>query len=289
MSATDVRWQQQINGGVAVITGASSGMGAALARQLAGYGCNLALVDVNREGLERTAAQVGTGITCTSHLVDVADRAAMEMLASQVIAKHGQVNMIFNNAGVAATGNFEVLPIEDFEWLMGINFWGVVNGCRAFLPHLRQASWAHVVNTSSVFGLISVPTQSAYHAAKFAVKGFTDSLALELADSHIRVSCVMPGGVKTNIVRSSRFVASDNTSPTKDEMANSFETMAALTSDQAAAQILHGVAHGRRRILVGRDAQMIAALVRLLPVSYSRVLNWLQSRSDSSPFQAESK
>jgi short-subunit dehydrogenase len=281
MSATDVRWQQQIKGGVAVITGASSGMGAALARQLAGYGCNLALVDVNAEGLTQTASEMGTGITCTTHLVDVSDAEAMAALASQVVAKHGQVNMVFNNAGVAATGNFEVLPAEDFEWLMGINFWGVVNGCRVFLPHLRQASWAHVINTSSIFGLISVPTQTAYHAAKFAVKGFTDSLAQELADSHIQVSCVMPGGVKTNIVRSSRFVASDNTSPTKDEMASSFETMANLTSDQAAAQILHGVAHGRLRILVGRDAQLLAALVRLLPVSYVKVLNWLQQRSEN--------
>lgn len=280
MSATDVRWQQQIKGGVAVITGASSGMGAALAKQLAGYGCNLALVDVNREGLAQTAAEVGSGITCTTHIVDVSDAEAMGTLASQVVATHGQVNMIFNNAGVAATGNFEVLPPEDFEWLMGINFWGVVYGCRAFLPHLRNASWAHVVNTSSIFGLISVPTQTAYHAAKFAVKGFTDSLALELEDSQIKVSCVMPGGVKTNIVQSSRFVASDNMSPTKDEMASTFETMANLTSDQAAAQILHGVAHGRRRILVGRDAQMLAALVRLLPVAYTKVLSWLQERSE---------
>jgi NAD(P)-dependent dehydrogenase (short-subunit alcohol dehydrogenase family) len=244
MSARDVEWQQQINGAVAVVTGAASGMGRALARQLAGYGCHVAIADVNPEGLAETASLLGSGITCTQHLIDVADPEAMSGFAQQVAARHGQVNMIFNNAGVAATGNLEVLPLEDFEWLMGINFWGVVHGCRAFLPYLRQAQWGHIVNTSSIFGLISVPTQSAYHAAKFAVKGFTDSLAQELEGSTIKVSCVMPGGVKTNIVRSSRYVASDNTSPTKEDMTSSFESLANLTSDQAASIILHGVAHG---------------------------------------------
>lgn len=282
MSAADVRWQQKINGAVAVITGASSGMGQALAKQLAGYGCHLALVDVNADGLAETAGLVGSGINCSQHRVDVSDREAMEILAQQVNTQHGSVNMVFNNAGVAASGNLEVLPYEDFEWLMGINFWGVVHGCKAFLPYLRQAQWGHLINTSSVFGLISVPTQSAYHAAKFAVKGFTDSLAQELTDSHIAVSCVMPGGVKTNIARSSRFVASDNSSPTKEEMVTSFDTLANLTSDQAAAQILHGVAHNKLRILIGRDAQALAALVRLMPVGYISVLNWFLRRSQSS-------
>lgn len=279
MSARDVEWQQQINGAVAVVTGAASGMGRALARQLAGYGCHVAIADVNAEGLAETASLLGSGITCTQHLIDVADPEAMSGFAQQVAARHGQVNMIFNNAGVAATGNLEVLPLEDFEWLMGINFWGVVHGCRAFLPYLRQAKWGHIVNTSSIFGLISVPTQSAYHAAKFAVKGFTDSLAQELEGSTIKVSCVMPGGVKTNIVRSSRYVASDNTSPTKEDMTSSFESLANLTSDQAASIILHGVAHGRLRILVGRDAQLMAALVRLLPVRYIKVMQWLRNRN----------
>ena len=279
MSARDVEWQQQINGAVAVVTGAASGMGRALARQLAGYGCHVAIADVNAEGLAETASLLGSGITCTQHLIDVADPEAMSGFAQQVAARHGQVNMIFNNAGVAATGNLEVLPLEDFEWLMGINFWGVVHGCRAFLPYLRQAQWGHIVNTSSIFGLISVPTQSAYHAAKFAVKGFTDSLAQELEGSTIKVSCVMPGGVKTNIVRSSRYVASDNTSPTKEDMTSSFESLANLTSDQAASIILHGVAHGHLRILVGRDAQLMAALVRLLPVRYIKVMQWLRNRN----------
>ena len=279
MSARDVEWQQKINGAVAVVTGAASGMGRALARQLAGYGCHVAIADVNAEGLAETSAMLGSGSNCTQHLVDVADPEAMSVFAQQVAAQHGKVNMIFNNAGVAATGNLEALPLEDFEWLMGINFWGVVHGCRAFLPYLRQAEWGHIVNTSSIFGLISVPTQSAYHAAKFAVKGFTDSLAQELEDSTIKVSCVMPGGVKTNIVRGSRFVASDNTSPTKEDMTRAFEALADLTSDQAASIILHGVAHGRLRILVGTDAQMMAALVRLLPVRYIKVMQWLRNRN----------
>jgi len=280
MSSKDLQWQQQVNGAVAVITGAGSGMGRALARQLAGYGCNLALADINADALAETASELSSHVTCTLHQLDVADREAVEYFASEVAARHGKINLLFNNAGVAASGNLEVLPLEDFEWLMGINFWGVVYGCRAFLPYLRQANWGHIVNTSSVFGLISVPTQSAYHAAKFAVKGLTDSLAQELADSHIKVSCVMPGGVKTNIVRSSRFVASDNLSPTKEDLISSFDTLANLTADQAAAQILRGVARGRLRILVGRDAQFLAAAVRLLPVSYIRILGWMQKRGE---------
>jgi len=182
------------------------------------------------------------------------------------------VDLLFNNAGVALTGPFERLSPEDFRWLMDINFWGVVNGSRVFLPHLKRSSAAHLVNTSSVFGLISVPTQSAYHAAKFAVKGFTDALRLELADSKVKVSCVMPGGVKTGIVRSSRLVPGDNQSPTREEMATRFEQYAALTPLAAADEILRGVRRGAPRILVGRDARFLALLVRLFPVRYFDVL-----------------
>ncbi len=280
MSAVDVAWQQKIRGGVAVVTGAGSGMGRALAKQLSGYGCHVAIADINGDALAETARTLSGGVRCTQHTLDVADREAVEAFAAEVAGQHGQVNLVFNNAGVAASGTLEVLPYEDFEWLMGINFWGVVYGCKAFLPHLREAGWGHLVNTSSLFGLISVPTQSAYHAAKFAVKGFTDSLSQELRDSPIRVSCVMPGGVKTNIVRSSRYVASDNQSPTKEELVTSFDSLARLTEDQAAAEILRGVARGRRRILVGNDARVLAALVRLLPERYMDLMAWLQARSE---------
>jgi len=276
---SSVAWQRKVRGAVAAVTGAGSGMGRALARQLASLGCNLAIADVDATRLEETAHDLGA-VRCTRHVVDVSDRRAVEAFAADVFAQHGAVNMIFNNAGVAASGNLEALPYEDFEWLMGINFWGVVYGCKSFLPYLRRAEWGHIVNTSSLFGLMSVPTQTAYHSAKFAVKGFTDSLSQELRDTSISVSCVMPGGVKTNIVRGSRYVPNDNESPTKDEVVASFETLARLTPDQAAAEILRGVARGRRRILVGNDARLLAGLVRLLPERYMDVMAWMQQREE---------
>lgn len=271
---------------VAVVTGAGSGMGRALALRLAGEGCHLALGDVNAAGLADTVSQAQAAAATQGHTLrmhsaplDVADALAVEQFAADVVRVLGGVDLVFNNAGVALTGPFERLSADDFRWLMDINFWGVVHGTRAFLPHLRRSARAHLVNTSSVFGLISVPTQSAYHAAKFAVKGFTDAIRLELADSNIKVSCVMPGGVKTGIVRASRVVMTDNQSPTREEMASRFERYAALTPLEAADQILAGVRRGAPRILVGRDARMLAMLVRLFPVGYFKVLGWLGRRA----------
>lgn len=267
---------------VAVITGAGSGMGRALAIRLAAEGCHLALADVQAAALAETADQARaaaadrrSSIRCTVTLVDVADRAAMETFAAEVEHHHGSVHLVFNNAGVALTGPFERLSYDDLHWLMDINFWGVVHGCKAFLPALRRAGEGHIVNTSSVFGLISVPGQSAYHAAKFAVKGFTDALRLELTGSGIAVSCVMPGGVKTGIVRSSRHRPVDNEALTRDELAERFERYAALTPHAAADEILKGVRAGKARILVGRDARALALLVRLFPVAYYRVIERL--------------
>jgi len=285
----DVEWLRRVRGAVAVITGAASGMGQALASNLAGAGCHLALADVDEAGLDSTCRSIlddHPSLRVTRHRVDVADEAQMEAFAAAVLREHGGVNLLFNNAGVAASGFLEQLPSEDFEWLMGINFWGVVYGCRAFLPALHDAEWGHVVNTSSVFGLMAMPTQSAYHAAKFAVRGVTESLSQELRDTHIAVSCVLPGGVKTNIVKRSRYVASDNQAPTREEIAAQFEALAGLTSEQAADIILRGVARRRRRILVGRDAHVIAGLVYLLPVRYLDVVAWLMKRRGRWPGQA---
>jgi NAD(P)-dependent dehydrogenase (short-subunit alcohol dehydrogenase family) len=276
---------KQFGGKVAVVTGAASGMGRALAERLAAAGCSLALADVRADALEETArlaaeAARGAGLTirCTWALLDVADRTAVEAFAAQVVDQHGGVDLLFNNAGVALTGEVQHLDYADMHWLMDINFWGVVHGCKAFLPYLQRADEAHIVNTASVFGLISVPTQSAYHAAKFAVKGFTDSLRLELAETPIAVSCVMPGGVKTNIVRASRYRAADNTMPTLEEMSTRFEQYAPLTALQAADEILRGVRKGKAHILVGRDARLAALLVRLFPVGYYRLLQRGQRR-----------
>lgn len=258
---------------VAAITGAGSGMGRALAVQLAKLDCAVAISDVVDENLLETESLIKEyDVKVTRHLVDVSDRSVMEQYASEVNATHGKVNLIFNNAGVSVTDSAEHMNYEDFEWLMNINFWGVVHGTRAFLPFLKEASEAHIINTSSIFGILSFPTQSAYNASKFAVRGYTESLRQELADTHIGVSCVHPGGVKTNIIKTSRYTPSDNESPTKEEFEENFEQMAALTSDEAALIILRGVEKNKARILVGKDAKLLTWISRLAPVNYPRLL-----------------
>ena len=273
---------------VAAITGAGSGMGRALALGLAARGAHLAISDVDAAGLDGTRAQVeaelsrlGLSRRCTTHRLDVADRDAVYRFADEVVAAHGGVPLVFNNAGVSVTGDVQQLEYGDMHWLMDINFWGVVHGSKAFLPHLLQADEGHIVNTASVFGLISVPSQSLYNASKFAVKGFTDALHQELAETHVRVSCVLPGGVKTNIVKTSRYVATDNEAMTREELATRFEALAGRTPAQAAEEILSGVARDRPRILVGRDARFISAMVRLLPVRYMRLMKWAMARGEA--------
>ena len=285
---------KDFRGAVAAITGAGSGMGRALALALAERGCHLALADVDEPGLAETlglvAESVGNqNLTVSRHLVDVADREAVERFAAEAAAAHGKVNLVFNNAGVSVTGPADQLRYEDFHWLMNINFWGVVHGSRAFLPYIREAGEGHIVNTSSVFGLFGVPSQSAYNASKFAVKGFTDALRVELDGEPIVVSCVMPGGVKTSIVARSRYRPADNRAPTREEAALRFQQLAALTPDQAAVQILAGVARGRARILVGRDARVLGFLLRIFPVAYLRFLAWVQRREHTSRASAPAR
>lgn len=273
---------------VAAITGAASGMGRALAIGLARRGAHVAISDVDGGGLDGTRQQIeaelarqGLARRCTTHVLDVADRDAVYRFADEVVAAHGGIHLVFNNAGVSVTGDVQHLEYGDMHWLMNINFWGVVHGSKAFLPHLLLADEAHIVNTASVFGLISVPGQSLYNASKFAVKGFTDALHQELMATHVRVSCVLPGGVKTSIVRTSRYVATDNEAMTREELAARFEQMAGRTPDEAAEEILRGVARHRPRILVGRDARFISAMVRLLPVRYMRLMRWVMARSEA--------
>jgi NADP-dependent 3-hydroxy acid dehydrogenase YdfG len=256
---------------VAAITGAGSGMGRALALELASRGCAVAIADIGRAALDETAGLLRDAkVAVSTHVVDVADRAAMETFAADVARIHGKVNLVFNNAGVSVTNTIEKLSYDDFQWLMNINFWGVVHGTKAFLPYLHQVDEAHIVNTASIFGVVAFPTQGAYNASKFAVRGFTEALRQELADTHIGVSCVQPGGVKTNIVKTSRYYAQDNEAPTKDEMVQNFERLAALTPQQAALQILAGVERNRGRVLVGKDAKLLAWVQRLFPESYSK-------------------
>ena len=262
---------------VAAITGAGSGIGRALALQLAGEGCHLALSDIDPEGLAETARLCeGMGVKVSTTVLDVADRPAVDAWAEEVVETHGRVNLIINNAGVALAGTVEGTSVEDVEWLMGINFWGVVYGTKAFLPHLRAAGEGHVVNISSIFGLFSSPTQSAYNASKFAVRGFTESLRQELDADPAAVSCttVHPGGIKTNIARSARLDRSADALLKGDgEAARAgFEKVLRTSPEEAARVILDGVRKDARRVLIGPDARITDALQRLLPTGYQVVV-----------------
>jgi butyryl-CoA dehydrogenase len=267
---------KSFSGKVAAITGAGSGIGRALAQDLARRGAHLALSDIDDVGLAETVALCeGHGVKVTSQRVDVADRDAVYAWADQVVADHGKVNLIFNNAGVALGAAIEAMSYEDFEWLMGINFWGVVHGTKAFLPHLKLAGEGHIVNMSSVFGLMSIPSQSAYNAAKFGVRGFTDALRIELDVARSGVSCttVHPGGIKTNIARNARMDPSvASFGGDTDRARNDFDKVAMTSPEKAARQILAAVEKNRRRALIGPDAKVLDFISRLPAGVYQRVL-----------------
>ncbi|MGK0411639.1 MAG: NADP-dependent 3-hydroxy acid dehydrogenase YdfG [Shewanella psychromarinicola] len=260
---------------VAVITGAGSGIGRALAQQLSTEGALLALSDVNKEGLEETKANLkGTGKVILTTL-DVADRGAFEQYAKDTITEFGQVDMLFNNAGVALAQTVENCSYEDFEWLMNINFWGVVYGTKSFLPHMLTRPEAAIVNISSIFGIIALPTQSQYNATKFAVRGFTESLRQEVKDSNLYVGCVHPGGIKTNIVVNGRMHASMLGEQTHAQQIEEFNKMARTTPTEAAHTILNGVRKNKRRILIGQDAKFMDRVQRLFPEKYTSIFGAL--------------
>ena len=260
---------------VAAITGAGSGIGRALAIELARKRCHLALSDLNEEGLQGTIEQArGFGVQVTSRRVDVADREAVHRWADEVVTEHGKANLIFNNAGVALASTVEGMSYGDFEWLMDVNFWGVVHGTKAFLPHLRASGDGHIVNVSSVFGLAGIPSQSAYNSAKFAVRGFTESLRqeLDMMRCGVSASSVHPGGIKTGIARSSRIDENIRDLGINDvDSREKFEKTFITSADKAARAILDGVRRNQRRILVGPDARVFDWVVRLLPSTYQRI------------------
>ncbi|UJR85161.1 SDR family NAD(P)-dependent oxidoreductase [Sandaracinus amylolyticus] len=272
-------------GKVAAITGAGSGIGRALAVELAQRGCHLALSDVNEAGLGETVGLLASsGVRVTHARVDVADREAVFAWADVVAREHGKVNLIFNNAGVALGASIEDGRYEDLEWLMNINFWGVVHGTKAFLPHLKATGDGHIVNTSSVFGLIAVPTQSAYNAAKFAVRGFTEALRMELELSPCGVSAtsVHPGGIKTNISRSARQDPSLAKLGIDPATAGAkFEKSFITSAGDAARIILRAVERDERRVLVGPDARVIDWLARSLPSAYQKIVMFWSRRTMS--------
>jgi len=261
-------------GRVAAITGASSGIGRALAIELAARKCHLALCsNSNPKGLAETAELAARrGVKITTAKVDVADRRQVQEWAGQVVREHGKVNLIFNNAGVAFSGTVEGTGYADYEWVMGINYWGVVYGTKEFLPHLIAAGEGHVVNLSSIFGLFAQPGMSAYNSSKFAVRGFTESLRqeLDLAKNGVSATCVHPGGVKTNIAAAGRISASVSkvTGSDADASRKSFEKLLLTTAEDAASAILSGVRRNARRVLIGVDARAADGLQRLLPGMY---------------------
>ncbi|MBK9529729.1 MAG: SDR family NAD(P)-dependent oxidoreductase [Acidobacteria bacterium] len=265
---------------VVVITGAASGIGRALAVRIASEGvAGIAISDVNEAGLNGTAAMI-TGVPVSTHVMDVSKLDDVKQFAGGVIAKHGRVTHLINNAGVGVLGSFEQLSIEDFEWLMGINFWGVIYGCKVFLPLLKAQPQSHIVNVSSVFGLIAPEEQSAYCSSKFAVRGFTESLRHELAGSTVSVSCVHPGGIKTNIARNSR-VGENTPEEWKQQGAKFFDKVAKTSPETAAEVILKGIKEQNPRILIGQDAYAISTLSRLFPAKYLRMIERLSGHKMS--------
>src|ERR1700681_996843 len=230
-----------VTGGVAVLTGAGSGIGRALAQQLAAAGSALALADIDEAGLKQTIESLGgRSAAVSTHVTDVAEEASVSAFAEDVRSRHGRVTLLINNAGVSLHGDFEEISLDDFRWLMNINFWGTVCGVKYFLPVLQRERRAHIVNLSSVFGIIAPAGQCAYSASKFAVRGFTEALRHELEGSSVFVSCVHPGGIRTPIARGARLGA--NAPPSsRDETVARFDRLTPTMPDAAAARILQGV------------------------------------------------
>lgn len=258
---------------VAVVTGAASGIGRALAVRLAKENiAGIAISDVNEDGLAETASMAAEiGVSVSSHLVDVGDLDQVKRLAVTVVEKYGRVTHLINNAGVGLFGTFEHVSIEDIEWLMRINFWGVVYGCKAFLPTLLEQDEAHIVNISSVFGFIAPEEQTAYCASKFAVRGFTESLRHEYRGTNLYVSSVHPGGVLTNIARNSK-IGENTPEEWKQQGARFFDKVAKTSPDEAAETIVNGIKKRNPRILIGKDARAISSFARLFPKNYLGVI-----------------
>ncbi|MEO6793698.1 MAG: SDR family NAD(P)-dependent oxidoreductase [Mycobacterium sp.] len=266
---------QGFAGKVAVVTGAGSGIGQALAIELARAGARLAISDVDTEGLAQTERRLkALGVQVKADRLDVTEREAFLAYADEVKDYFGKVNQIYNNAGIAFAGDIEATDFKDFERVMDVDFWGVVNGTKAFLPHLIASGDGHVINISSVFGLLAVPGQAAYHAAKFAVRGFTEALNQEMAVAKhpVKVTTVHPGGIKTAIARNATAAEGLDTAA----MADLFDRRLASTSaEQAARVILEGVSKNRARVLIGTDARILDLLARVTGSGYQRLFAFI--------------
>lgn len=291
--------QQQLTdyyqGRVAAVTGAGSGIGRALAQTLAELGCDLALSDIDADNLTETEQMIESqcqlmdnAIHISTCVLDVADADAVSAWADQVISDHGKVNFIFNNAGVALSATAEAVSLDNFRWIMDINFWGVVYGSKAFLPLIKQTAkntgeHGHIINISSLFGLVALPSQSTYNASKFAVRGFTESLRqeLDIQGENVSATCVHPGGINTNIANNARgddSIASIGMASGAAAV-QQMNKLLKFDANQAAQIILLAVANDARRCLIGNDAKMMDALQRLFPASYPKVVATLRKQS----------
>lgn len=262
----------EIKGSLFIITGAGSGIGQALTLKAVTEGANVIATDVNEKGLDETIAQ--TNGKAEKYLLDVANHEAIKTFAADIIQKHPNDTIILvNNAGVGlASGNFTETPLDDFEWLMNINLYGVIRLCKAFLPQLLQQNKGHIVNVSSVFGLAAMPNQSAYSTAKFGVKGFSDVLKAELLGTNVKISSVHPGGIKTNIARNSRITATQDYETAKATMAKFEKVALKMPPAKAAEIIIDGIKKNKSRILIGNDAKALDFIVRHFPDNYHKII-----------------
>jgi NAD(P)-dependent dehydrogenase (short-subunit alcohol dehydrogenase family) len=270
---------KDLKGKVAAITGTASGIGKATAILLAKEGCSCAISDINEEGLHETESEVkALGAAVHATVLDVADREAVYVWAEDVVREFGGVNLVVNNAGVSLNATIENMTYEDMDWLLGINLYGMIYGTKAFLPYLKEADEGHIVNVSSVFGLMAVPTQSAYTMAKFAIKGFTECLRMELDISAYNISAtvVHPGGIRTNIARDARFSEEllEEIGTSRDEMVESFNRGVRISPEEAALKIVDGVKRNKHRVLIGPESYFMDIFQRLMPSGYMKVMAW---------------
>jgi short-subunit dehydrogenase len=260
---------RRLDGRVAVVTGAGSGIGRATAEALAREGCHLALVDVAADRLTEVAGCLAGGDrTITTHLADVSNRARMEALAKEIMTAHGAVHVVVNNAGVTVGRSFADHSWDDLDWVLGIDLWGVIHGCKVFLPHLLRADEAHIVNVSSMAGFVAFPLQSSYSAAKAAVYGFSDSLRMELSGGPVGVTCVHPGTIRTRVLADAR-----RSDQRLDFLVRGIER-AGRPPELVARKIVRAIRHNRTRVRVGVDSYLLDWIHRLAPQLPARLLGF---------------
>jgi len=259
---------RDLRGKVIVVTGAASGIGKELARGLYAKGAHLALVDIDETRLAEAAAELeGAGQRVSRHVADVGNRERMQALPDEVVAAHGGVDVLINNAGVSIGAMFAEHSIDDAEWLLKINLMGVIYGCKFFLPVLLEAENAHIVNVSSMFGIFSMPGQAIYSTSKAGVRGFTEALWTELDGTSVKLTCVHPGGINTDVIRSARGMKEGD-----KQRAVALQERFGMPAERAAAKIIRAVERDKRRVLVGVDAHIGVCLKRLFPVGFQRLM-----------------